>query len=178
MILGMVAIAASTLFVSCAKKHEITPVPAFPRERAATYKFDTKKNAYTGSASSSDDWDSASKWTGFRIATVPEEIKKMGNVCIFMIAVNKDWTASVAEDSKEYLKFRVWNGKEPYYSEENWTLEDEVSGSRDNQAETQIVVIKTPEFGEKEFESHINLTMAGQTMTLAKITIGPKAEEE
>ena len=175
MILGMIAIAASTLFVSCAKKHVPDPVPAFPRERAATYALNSK-GVYTWTASTSDDWDTTSRYTGFRIATVPEEIKKLGNVCIFMIAVNKDWTASIAEESKEYLKFRVWNGEEPYYSEENWSLRDSVSGERDNQAETQIVVIKTPEFGEESVKAFINLTMVGQTMPLANITIGPKAE--
>lgn len=177
MILGMVAIAASALFVSCAKPNEIDPVPAFPRERAATYALN-KNGVYTWTASASDDWDSTSRWTGFRVisSNIPTEIKEMGNAVQFYMAPNKSWTASIAEDSKDYLKFRVHNGGD-YYNEANWSYVDEVSGGRNNQVELIIVVTKTPEFGEEAFVSHINLSMVGQTMPLANITIGPKAEE-
>ena len=176
MLLGMVAIAASTLFVSCAQKHVPEPVPAFPRERAATYALN-KNGVYTWTASTSDDWDSASKWTGFRVisSNIPDEIKKLGNAVLFYMAPNKDWTATIAPESREYLKFRVHNGGD-FYDEANYSYVDEVSGERDNQAELCFVVIKTPEFGEESVKTFVNLTMVGQTMPLANITIGPKAE--
>ena len=179
MILGMVAIAASTLFVSCAKKHEIVPAKAFPRERAATYALN-KNGVYTWTASTSDDWDSASKWTGFRVisSNIPEEIKKMGNAVLFYMATNRDWTASVAPESREYLKLRKRiSDSGSFYDEANWELVDEVSGKKDNQCELCIVVIKTPDYGEESVLTHLNLTMEGETMPLANITIGPKADE-
>ena len=174
MILGMVAIAASTLFVSCAKKHEIDPVPAFPRERAATYKLNTK-GVYAWSAASADQWTSGNKWTGFRTSTVPAEISALGNAILFYMAPNKSWTATIAEESQEYIQFRVFKGGDRY-DEANWELVNKVSGERDNQVELCFVVVNAPEFGENEVETFANLTMAGQTMTLAKIIIGPKAE--
>ena len=175
MILGMVAIVASTLFVSCAKKHEPDPVPAFPRERAATYELN-KKGEYAWTAASADQWTSGNKWTGFRVATVPTDISKLGNAILFYMAPNKAWTATIAPESREYIKFRVYNGTGSSYNEANYSYVDEVSGDRDNQAELCFVVIKTPEFGEESVKTFVNITMVGQTMPLANITIGPKAE--
>ena len=176
MILGMVAIVASTLFVSCAKKHEPDQVKAFPRERAATYALN-KKGVYTWTASADDDWDTASRWTGFRVisSNIPDEIKKMGNAVLFYMATNRDWTASIAPESREYLKFRVYNGTGDFYDEANYSYVDEVSGKMDNQCELCFVVIKTPEYGEESVKTFANLTMEGETMPLANITIGPKA---
>ncbi len=177
MILGMVAIAASALFVSCAKPNEIDPAMAFPRERAATYALD-KKGTYKWTVASADQWTSGNKWTGFRVVsgnTLPE---LPGNAIAFYFAANKDWKASITEESKEYIKFRVRkNTSDEFYDEANWEYVDEVSGSRDNQIETQIFVTKTPEFGEESVVARIELTMLGQTMPLANITIGPAAEE-
>ncbi len=179
MILGMVAIAASTLFVSCAQKHVPDQAKAFPRERAATYALN-KNGVYTWTASANDDWDSASKWTGFRVisSNIPDEIKNMGNAVLFYMATNRDWTASIALESREYLKFRVHTGnfEDSFYDETKWSLVDEVSGKMDNQCELCIVVTKTPDYGEESVLTHINLTMEGETMPLANITIGPKAE--
>lgn len=175
MILGMVAIAASTLFVSCAQKHEPVQVKAFPRERAATYALNNK-GVYTWTAVSADQWTSGNKWTGFRVATIPTEISKLGNAVLFYMATNRDWTASIAPESREYLKFRVYNGTGDYYDEANYNYVDEVSGKMDNQCELCFVVIKTPAFGEESVLTKVNLTMEGETMPLANITIGPKAE--
>ena len=180
MFLGMVAIAASTLFVSCAKKHEPDQVKAFPRERAATYELN-KKGVYAWSAPSSDQWTSGNKWTGFRVATVPTDISKFGNAVLFYMATNRDWTATIKPESREYLKFRVYNGTGDFYDEANYSYVDEVSGKMDNQCELCFVVIKTPEYGEESVKTFANLTMEGETMPLANITIGPKAagsEEE
>ena len=180
MFLGMIAVVASTLFVSCAQKHVPDQAMAFPRERAATYALN-KNGVYTWTASASDDWDATSKWTCFRVVSsnIPTEIKNMGNAVLFYMATNRDWTASIAPESREYLKFRVHTGnlEDSFYDETKWSLVDEVSGKMDNQIELCIVVIKTPEFGEESVETHLNLTMENQTMPLAKITIGPKAED-
>jgi hypothetical protein len=178
MFLGMIAVVASTLFVSCAQKHVPDQAMAFPRERAATYALN-KNGVYTWTASSSDDWDATSKWTGFRVisSNIPTEIKEMGNAVLFYMATNRDWTASIAPESREYLKLRVYNNNGSFYDESSYSYVDEVSGVMGNQIELCIVVIKTPEFGEEPVETHLNLTMENQTMPLAKITIGPKAED-
>ena len=175
MILGVVAIAVSTLFVSCAQKHVPDQAKAFPRERAATYALNSK-GVYAWSAASTDQWTSGNKWTGFRVATVPTDISKLGNAVLFYMGTNRDWTATIAPESREYLKFRVHNGTGSSYDEANYSYVDEVSGKRDNQAELCFVVIKTPEFGEESVKTFVNLTMEGETMPLANITIGPKAE--
>lgn len=174
MILGMVAIAASTLFVSCAQKHVPDQVKAFPRERSATYALNNK-GVWTWSAPSTDQWTSGNKWTGFRVATIPTDISKLGNAVLFYMATNRDWTATIAPESREYLQFRVHNGGSSY-KEENYSYVSEVSGKRDNQVELCFVVLKTPEYGEEPVVARVNLTMEGETMPLANITIGPKAE--
>ena len=175
MILGVVAIAVSTLFVSCAQKHVPDQAKAFPRERAATYALNNK-GVYAWSAASTDQWTSGNKWTGFRVATVPTDISKLGNAVLFYMATNRDWTATIAPESREYLKFRVYNGSGSSYDEANYSYVNEVSGKMDNQIELCFVVIKTPEYGEESVLTHANLTMEGETMPLANITIGPKAE--
>ena len=176
MFLGMVAIAASTLFVSCAKKHEPDQVKAFPRERAATYALNNK-GVYAWSAPSTDQWTSGNKWTGFRVATVPTDISKLGNAVLFYMATNRDWTATIKPESREYLKFRVYKGSGSSYDEANYSYVNEVSGVYDNQIELCFVVVKTPEYGEEAFKALVDLTMEGETMPLANITIGPKAAD-
>ena len=175
MILGMVAIAASTLFVSCAQKHVPDQVKAFPRERSATYALNNK-GVWTWTAPSTDQWTSGNKWTGFRVATIPTEISKLGNAVLFYMATNRDWTATIVPESREYIQFRVYNGSGSSYDEANYSYVSEVSGKRDNQVELCFVVLKTPEYGEEPVVARVNLTMEGETMPLANITIGPKAE--
>ena len=175
MILGMVAIAASTLFVSCAKKHEPVHVTAFPRERAATYALN-QKGEYAWSTTSTDKWSSAdNRYTGFRTDYRPTELAD--NEILFYMAPNSSWTATISGVSKNYIKFRTYTGGEGFYNPEKHPTTYEVSGERGTQEELCIVVTQTPDFGEDPFVAHIYLTMDGQTMPLANITIGPKAEE-
>ena len=174
MILGMVAIAASTLFVSCAKKHVPDPVPAFPRERAATYQLNTK-GVYAWSAASADTWTSGNKWTGFRWATTSANLFIPANHVYFYMAPNKDWTATIAVEAQKYLQFRVYGGSgEGVFEDANYYYSSTVSGVRDNQVELQIVVVDTPPMGSDPFVAQIYITMVDQTMPLANITLGPK----
>jgi hypothetical protein len=165
-ILSLVAIVASTLLMSCAKKHQPDPVPAFPELMKATYALNSKGVHAWGSFSRS--WSKTYYWTGFRVD--PSDATRV--MCY--INPNKDWSATIVGEARDYLKFRVHKGG-AVYNDNNYTLTNTVSGTYGNQPIT-LVVTKIPEFGEEAFVGNIDITMAEQTMPLAVITIGPLAE--
>ena len=176
MILGLVAIAASTLFVSCAKKHVPNEVPAFPRKMSATYQLNSKGVHAWGTFVFADDgktscaWNSTNRHTGCRVD--PEDATRL----MMYFAANKAYSVRVAESSQDLLQFRVHKVGEPVYDESSYDYTYEVSGERNNQAYVTIVVKQIPEYGEEPLVGELEITMAGQTMPLATITVGPLAE--
>ena len=176
MILGLVAIVASTLFVSCAKKHEPNLVPAFPRKMSATYQLNSKGvHAWTGFVYADDGktscaWNSTNRWTGCRVD--PEDATRL----MMYFAANKAYTVRVAESARDFLQFRVHKVGEPVYNPESYYTTYEVSGDRDNQAYVTIVPTQIPAFDEEPLVGELEITMANQTMPLATITINPLAE--
>lgn len=171
-ILSVVAIAASALMMSCAKKHEPVPVPAFPRERTVTYEFNTTQKDHLWTYASTDGWTSGNKWSGFRYCptggTTTTDQRKDSRILLYM-APNQDWTARIVGSAKNFMHFLVggefWTGSKAY----------EISGLRDNQVELVIEVDKDkiPGPGEEELVGKIELDMAGQVMPLATIIIKP-----
>ena len=176
MILGLVAIVASTLFVSCAKKHEPNLVPAFPRKMSATYQLNSKGvHAWTGFVYADDGktscaWNSTNRHTGCRVD--PEDATRL----MMYFAANKAYTVRVAESARDFLQFRVHKVGEPVYNPESYYTTYEVSGDRDNQAYVTIVPTQIPAFDEEPLVGELEITMANQTMPLATITINPLAE--
>lgn len=165
-ILSFVAIVASTLLISCAKKHQPDPVPAFPGHMTATYALNSKGVHAWGSFSRA--WSKTYYHTGFRV----DPLDATRVMCY--INPNKDWSASIVGDARDYLKFRVYKGG-PVYNEESYGYTNTVSGERGNQPIT-LVVTKIPEYGEEAFVGDINITMVEQTMPLMTITVGPLGE--
>jgi hypothetical protein len=176
MILGLVAIVASTLFVSCAKKHVPNEVPAFPRKMSATYKLNSKgvhawtSFVYADDGKTSCSWNSTNRWTGCRVD--PEDATRL----MMYFAPNKAYTVRIAESAREFLQFRVHKVGEPVYNESSYYTAYEVSGERNNQANVTIVVTKIPAYDEEPLVGELEISMAEQTMPLATITVGPQAE--
>lgn len=172
LILSVVAIAASALMMSCAKKHVPVPVPAFPRERTATYEFNTTLKDHWWSYASADGWTSGNKWLGFRYCPVggaTTNDQRKDNRIILYIAPNQDWTARIVGDAKDFMHFLVggefWTGSSVY----------SVSGTRENRTELVIEVEKDkiPGPGEQDLVGKIELDMSEQTMPLATINVKP-----
>lgn len=176
MILGLVAIVASTLFVSCAKKHVPNDVPAFPRKMSATYALNSKGvHAWAGFVFADDGktscaWNSTNRWTGCRVD--PTDATRL----MMYFAPNKAYSVRIAESAREFLQFRVHKVGEPLYNEESYYTAYEVSGDCDNQACVTIVPTQIPQYDEEPLVGELEITMAGQTMPLATITIGPLGE--
>jgi hypothetical protein len=177
LILGIVAIAASTLFVSCAKKHVPNEVPAFPRKMSATYQLNSKGVHAWGSYVFADDgktscaWGSTNRHTGCRVD--PQDATRL----MMYFAPNKDWSVRITESAREFLEFRVQKVGDPLFDDNSYYSAYETSGKRNNQAYVTIVVTKLPEAGEEPFVGELEISMANQTMPLATITVGPQAEE-
>lgn len=176
MILGLVAIVASTLFVSCAKKHVPNEVPAFPRKMSATYQLNSKgvhawtSFVYADDGKTSCAWNSTNRWTGCRVD--PTDATRL----MMYFAPNKDWSVCIPEAYREFLQFRVHKEGEPVYNESSYYTAYEVSGERNNQANVTIVVTKIPAYDEEPLVGELEISMAEQTMPLATITVGPQAE--
>lgn len=174
LMLSAVAIVASTLMMSCAKKHEPVQVTAFPREKTATFAFSTAQKENWWSYASADGWTSGNKWTGFRYCPAggaSTNDQRKDSRILFYAALNSDWTVRITEGSRGFMHFLVggnfWDGSPAY----------EISGTADNQLEfvIQIDKDKIPGPGEEKLVGKIEAVMGGNVMPLAQIVVEPTA---
>ena len=163
-LLGLVAVVASALFVSCAEKKTPDLVPAFPKHHFATYELNSK-NVYDWT------WDSAysfsqAKGVGFVKSTQDASILN------FRVTPNADWEMYITEGA-EYVDLRTGYG----YQEENYTYGDAVSGVR-GLSTVGIRLVKQPTIEEGEKKVNIELAMAGDKLLVVTLTIAPAPEAE
>lgn len=164
-IVGVVAVLASTMFISCAGEKEIETVIAPPRNRTATYAVNSE-GVYAWSYSSADTYSKANFWRGLW-----RHKQDAANIVRYTITPNVEWNARIVGDAAEYINFRV--GKDGYegFVEENFELKDAVSGNRGSNT-LQIAVLKTPEVGEETKVCQIEIVMGGEVTIFGTFNLG------
>ena len=100
--LGLVAVVASALFVSCAQKKEPDLVAAFPKHHYATYAVNSKGVL---------DWSWDTSLYSFSQAKGVGFVKSVQDASIldFRVTPNADWTMSIVE-GEEYVDLRTGYG--------------------------------------------------------------------
>ena len=161
-LLGLVAVVASALFVSCAQKKTPDLVAAFPKHHYATYDVNTK-GVYDWT------WDSAYSFTQAKGVGFVKSTQD-ATVLDFRVTPNADWEMFITEGA-EYVDLRTGYG----YKEENYTYGDVVSGVR-GLSTVGIRLVKQPTLEEGEKKVDIVLAMAGEQLLVATLTIAPAPE--
>lgn len=160
-ILGLVAIAASALFVSCAEKKTPDLIPAFPSNKFATY-APNDKGVHVWS------FDSAYKYSNAKQGGFVTPSPADNPLLQYRIAPNFDWTVEVVGEGKNYLQICNYDVKDGNFA-------SSVSGQR-GLSTIGLQVSNIPESYEEAVECKIQLSMQGETMIIATITIEPAAE--
>lgn len=179
-ILSLVAIVASALFVtSCAQKKTPDMIPAFPSNKFATYGLNDKGEILWS-------WESTYGYTnakggGFGVASGTSSTiitNKLGTRFLeYRITPNFAWTAEVVGDGQQYIELGQWLGEGSPYNEEDYTWGATASGDKGLNS-IYVRVIKTPVLDvEEAVDCKISLTMNGETMTIATLTIEPCPED-
>ena len=161
--LSLVAIAAA-LFVSCAQKKTPDEIPAFPANKVATY-APNAEGTYAWSYTSTYGY-TKSNGCGFLINHEDKVSLE------YLITPNADWTLSVAGKAKDYVNIRHGYG----YQEENHVCAASISGKRGHLETFRFIVLKTPESYEEALNCEIQLTILGETMTVATLVLEPKLD--
>lgn len=168
-ILGCIAVLASTLFVSCIKEKEPEWIAAPPSNRFAEY-IVNDKGERAWSIASADQWTNGNYWSGFTHFTDTDPIE----VLRYAMFPNVEWTASIAPGSEEYIMFRVGKYGGDAFTDD-YTLQTSCSGRR-GYTFLQVIVIKTPAVGEEAVKAVANVTMGGETTPIITLTIHPDVE--
>ena len=163
--LGLVAVMASALFVSCIKGNEPTIIPAFPSEMSATYSQNATTQKYAWSFSSDYKWTDAHQWVGFEIDPVNSALLN------YYIEPNAKWSVKIVSGT-EYLALRVAKNGGDGFADDLFNDRTSTSGNR-GKVKLTLKVLKTPAYGDEPVECKMEMTMAGDTMPLATITLEP-----
>ena len=166
LILGVFALVASTLFVSCAKPKDPTPVAAPPMYVEATYTAQ-KKGGHLWKWNSAYSWTKANYWRG--LYQHDEDKAKSPAHLRYEMTPNTDWVANITEGA-EYVQFRVGQDNYQGFDDSKYDLTSVDSGHRGNYT-MRFFVVKTPAFGEEAVTCKVEITMAGQTVDICKFTI-------
>ena len=158
--LGLVAVVASALFVSCAQKKEPDLVAAFPKHHYATYAVNSKGVL---------DWTWDTSLYGFTQAKGVGFVKSVQDASIlnFRVTPNADWTMSIVE-GEEYIDLRTGYG----YQEDNYYYAKSVSGER-GLSTIGIRILKQPTMEEGEKKVDLELTIANDKLKVVTLTIAP-----
>ncbi len=167
LILGMFAVIASTLCVSCAQKKEPDLVIAPPRNRVAEYVYDLNGKR-VWQFDTTDARTLANKWIGLW-----HHEQDFDDILRYTITPNTAWKVSITEGSEQYIQLRI--GKNGYdgFIAENFELKNSTSGKRGSNT-FQISVVKTPAIGEEPVVCTIDIEMGGESTTIATLTIHPE----
>uniref|UniRef100_UPI00405618D2 hypothetical protein n=1 Tax=Alistipes sp. TaxID=1872444 RepID=UPI00405618D2 len=164
-VLSMMAVVASTLFVSCAQKKEPDVVAAPPANQTATYEVNAEGDyawSYTY------EWTQGNTWRGFW-----QHALDASNILRYTITPNMKWSAYITPESAEYIQFRVVKpGCDDGFKDENFMLSSTTSGNRGSNT-LQIAAIKIPEPGTETVTCTAYITMDGQDTPFLTINIVP-----
>lgn len=166
-VLSMIAVVASTLFVSCAQKKEPDVVVAPPANKTTTYGINLEgEREWTWA--SSDAWTKANYWRGFwRHATDAE------NIVRYTITPNVAWTAEIPAEYAEYIQFNVVKpGHDADLNPDNYELSSTASGNRGSNT-LQVVVLKVPGVDEEMVTCVANIIMGGESTPFLTVNIAP-----
>ena len=163
--LGVVAVMASALFVSCIKGNEPSIIPAFPTEMSATYSQNATTQKYAWSFSNDYKWSGNLQWTGFEIDPVNNALLN------YYIEPNVKWNAKIVSGA-EYLAFRAAKNGGDGFADELFNDVSSISGNR-GVVKLTLKTLKTPAYGAEPVVCKLEMTMAGDTMPLATITLEP-----
>ncbi|MBR2032848.1 MAG: hypothetical protein IKA04_11680 [Alistipes sp.] len=170
-ILSIVAVVASTLFVSCAQKKTPDVVTAPPMYVEATYTaLDDGGHDWIWDAAYT--YNSSHVYRGLYQRTVNDtggyEVDKNEWIRYEMMP-NVDWTATIVEGS-EYLQFLVNpNGYIGPNPDGNY-LTNTVSGKRGNNT-LVFCVVKTPAYGEENVTCKVDIEMANESINICTFVI-------
>ena len=181
--LGLAAIVASALFVSCAQKKTPDEIPAFPSTfitATATLneygeivwdwnKGDDNKDGKTDSLDDGIDHTyTNAKGLGFVVYDMYN-----AEILPYAFIPNMDWTAEVVGAGKQYVQVGYGIGDDPAA----YNFGTTVSGKRGRSTIFFYVVKENiPESYEEPVECNVALTMRGETINILSLVINPKAE--
>lgn len=181
--LGLVAIVASALFVSCAQKKTPDVIPAFPSTfitaEATLNEFeeidwtwnkgdDNKDNKVDALDDGIDHTYTPAKGLGF-----VDYGMYNSEILGYAFTPNFDWTAEVVGAGKNYVQIGYGIGNDP----EAFNFGTTLSGKR-GRSTVFFYVVKDniPESFEEPVECNIALTMNGETINILSLIVNPKAE--
>lgn len=175
-ILSIIAVAASTLFMSCAKSKTPDVVEAFPSNKKAAYSHDDEGN-YSWSFKFVENGSNVDySYEPYNHTSSPKpggfELIKDGNHpewVNYWFAVNCEWIAEIVE-GKEYIELFYGQGY-PYGDPEKYACGSIISSSSLGIQDLQIRVKNLPTAEEGDKECVIELEMHGQRMPMATIIL-------